>query len=270
MSDTTDRPKLSPTSAGQSAKPSCATADCIWCTAHLAGYHPRHGPWASIAGSVLRYAAENIVKDGIALVEDEVPGLTVKTSPLYGWPAEHLGTLSAGAGLLVVGSRGIGGFMGLLVGSVSLELAATADCPVAVVRTGEHQGGPVVVGVDIDDGERALRQACTLAALTGARLRVVHVQRKQRGLHPGTADNRQARELLDWAAGSALAMAPGLEVEERLLTGAHRRFPADGGTGLFAGRALRTAPPYQLTSEHGVSQPGAAGNSMIGRVYPES
>lgn len=179
------------------------------------------GPVPGVADSGLRHAAEAIVTEGVALAHEESPGLAVKTSLVYGWPAENLRKLSAGATMLVVGSRGIGGFMGLLVGSVSLELASTASCPVAVVRTGEHPDGPVVVGIDHEDWEPALRHACTLAALTGAALKVVHVQKKHRDPrpYPDTADAHDAQALLDSAMRSALATTSAMVVQERLLAG---------------------------------------------------
>ncbi len=57
---------------------------------------------------------------------------------------------AAGAvGLVVVGSRGRGGYAGLPVGSVALQLAIEAPCPVAIIRGHDDRtAGPVVVGVN--------------------------------------------------------------------------------------------------------------------------
>ncbi|QSB16887.1 universal stress protein [Natronosporangium hydrolyticum] len=55
---------------------------------------------------------------------------------------------AAGAALLVVGDRGLGGFGGLLLGSVAIQVAAHAPAPVLVARGQLRRQGPVVVGVD--------------------------------------------------------------------------------------------------------------------------
>src|SRR5205085_5825521 len=58
----------------------------------------------------------------------------------------------ANADLVVVGSRGLGGFKGLLLGSVSHQVVTHASCPVVVVPATPRHGGErmnvIVVGVD--------------------------------------------------------------------------------------------------------------------------
>ena len=62
-------------------------------------------------------------------------GLDVERDIIPGNPAEQLVAASHGANLLVVGSRGLGTFRGMLLGSVSMHCAQQAHCPVVVVRT---------------------------------------------------------------------------------------------------------------------------------------
>jgi nucleotide-binding universal stress UspA family protein len=78
---------------------------------------------------------------------------------------------SADASVLVVGSRGLGGLSGLMLGSVSLQTAAFAQSPVVVVRgrwrrTGCYVPGHIVAGIDGSDASAdVLDFAGTEAAL---------------------------------------------------------------------------------------------------------
>ena len=86
---------------------------------------------------------------------------------------------STEADLLVVGSRGMGGFLSLLVGSVSDQCLRHASCPVAVVRPGiepaRHVRQRIVVGVDgSPTAQRALRWALDMARPGHGEVEVVH------------------------------------------------------------------------------------------------
>jgi nucleotide-binding universal stress UspA family protein len=62
------------------------------------------------------------------------PEVEVETVAVHGSAAHSLVEAAANADLLVVGSRGHGGFAGLLLGSVSQQCAHHAPCPVVIVR----------------------------------------------------------------------------------------------------------------------------------------
>jgi nucleotide-binding universal stress UspA family protein len=129
-------------------------------------------------------------------------------------PASALLSEAEGADLLVVGSRGLGGFKGLLLGSVSEQCLHHATCPVAVVRDVEPgaerpaaQPERVVVGIDGSDAsQRGLRWALDEARARGAAIDAVYAWRSPIvGVGPGAVPldsgpiEAEARSLLDAA-----------------------------------------------------------------------
>ncbi|RSN24230.1 universal stress protein [Streptomyces sp. WAC 05977] len=103
---------------------------------------------------------------------EAAPGVDVTTELRGGAAAEHLIGRSASADVIVLGSRGLGGFTGLLVGSIAVAVATHGHCPVIVVRGTERpQDAPVVVGVDgSPTSDAALSFAFDAAAARGTRL----------------------------------------------------------------------------------------------------
>ena len=69
------------------------------------------------------------------------PEVSVTCHVTHGTPARGLIESAARADLLVVGARGLGGFAGLVLGSVSDQCVRHAPCPVTVVRTGTSAHG---------------------------------------------------------------------------------------------------------------------------------
>ncbi|MER6171501.1 universal stress protein [Streptosporangium sp. NPDC001681] len=131
---------------------------------------PAHwGPAAESASRrLLRHASERALA--------AAPTVTVSTEIADGATAEAIIAAAETAQMIVVGSRGRGGFAGLLLGSVSRALADRSPCPVVVVgqpRT-EH-GTEIAVGVTGRPGqEHILEFAFHEAMLRGLPLRMVH------------------------------------------------------------------------------------------------
>jgi nucleotide-binding universal stress UspA family protein len=96
-------------------------------------------PFSSFPGLYDREALEKASKEFvIEKVSDVAPTPTVPVLPLVaeGDAAEALVVASEDADLLVLGTRGRSALAGLLVGSVSLQCAAAARCPVLLVKEG--------------------------------------------------------------------------------------------------------------------------------------
>ena len=121
------------------------------------------------AREMVEQTAEDVRRD-----HPEVPVQAVFT---VGGPAGVLVEQSRNVSLLVVGNRGLGGFSGLLAGSVSTQVAAHAHSPVLVVRSTARPGpgAPVVLGIDgSDESGAALEFAFDAASAAGAGITAIY------------------------------------------------------------------------------------------------
>lgn len=129
---------------------------------------------SSVLGMLTRVLAE---------VRERHPTLLVDFDMIQGQVVDELVRTAAEGELTVLGSRGLGGFSELLLGSVSLSTAARAEVPVVVVRPGSAPAAgqrrtafsEILVGLRSSaPSSTVLEFAFAEAALRGARIRVVH------------------------------------------------------------------------------------------------
>jgi len=143
--------------------------------------------------AVHRHQARRVLRQAEDRVRLACPGLRVDDQQVEGPAPAALLDAAEHADLLVVGSRGLSGFTGFLVGSVALDVVAKATRPVVLVRAEEEpqdehlpadDGNPsartgyrdVVLGIDLGDPcDEVIEFAFEEARLRGARLRVVHI-----------------------------------------------------------------------------------------------
>jgi nucleotide-binding universal stress UspA family protein len=140
------------------------------------------GARATVGGAFaleVRAQAAELVESAVVDARTFAPGVRVRGAAVLGSPGPTLVNASRDAGLVVVGSRGRGGFANLVLGSVSQQVATHAAAPVVVVRArAATSGGPIVAGVDGSPGAKhALGMAFDEAALRGARVMAVRVSR---------------------------------------------------------------------------------------------
>jgi nucleotide-binding universal stress UspA family protein len=127
------RPAIGYAFAYAASTGSSLTAVHTWWWEPLEGIslsEPWIGDWTEIATEEAILVAELL-----AGWSERYPGVPVHRHVVRGDPVAELLDRSRGARLLVVGSRGRGGFVGLALGSVSRRVLKRATCPVAVVRS---------------------------------------------------------------------------------------------------------------------------------------
>lgn len=207
------------------------------------------GPVKGVEGSGLRHSAEAILAEGVelgraALAAAGTPAGTSPAEPAEtapapgpvtgpdvegvmetGLPAPVLREAARDARLLVVSSRGIGGVLGQLAGSVCLDLAGSSPCPLMVVRRLRSPGqaaAPVVVGIDgTSRSSAALAGAARLAGVLGTTLQILHIDQTRGGTREGHGRHGplHGQELLDHALAEARILAPDLSISGVLREG---------------------------------------------------
>ncbi|MEV0220392.1 universal stress protein [Streptomyces sp. NPDC050704] len=182
-----------------------------------------------------------ILASAVLRVRGRQPGLPVTARAARGGPVQVLSRHGRDAALTVVGTRGLGGFAGLLFGSVSLRLAAHAHSPLLVVR-GDHRpsahGEVLLLGAESEAGADAAAYAFEEAERRGTGLRILRTGRPRHLMPEQSAPVPAHREESSpaWQAGTEHA-APRFAV-----AGLREKY---SGVGVEA-RAVRSGPAHAL------------------------
>jgi nucleotide-binding universal stress UspA family protein len=141
-------------------------------------------PWASDfpfhaapgSNDVLRKNYDEILTAAADRAHERAPDIEVTTAQAIGAVVERLKSESESADTLVLGSRGMDGFTGLVLGSVGMGVAGHAASPVVIVRhSAQTVYGEIVVGFDGSaHSEAALEYAFEQARLRHAQLHIIY------------------------------------------------------------------------------------------------
>ncbi|RII14725.1 Universal stress protein [Streptomyces sp. YIM 130001] len=204
----------------------------IWPALHVPLGPSALGP----ADGGLRNLARQTVTEAVQRARAAAPEVEVTHAVVNGEALTALEAESRSARLIVVGSRGLGGFIGLLVGSTAVHLSAYSHCPLLVVREQSAQGdGRVVLGVDGSPGGRAaIDFAFAHAALHGTGILALHAwsdwsvqapppddPAEPYAAEPGALAGGEQRLLAELMAGRA-EHHPEVTVEHRVVKGGAR------------------------------------------------
>jgi nucleotide-binding universal stress UspA family protein len=178
----------------------------------------------------VRDRARQIADDASAEATRLDPQLSVIATVASGHPVNVLADLSRGARMVVLGSRGHGGFAGLIAGSVSIAVATHAHCPVVVIRElpSDTADLPVAVGVDDSPTSRlAVEFAFAEALARGVPLLAVRAWRPPTPSSLATVPFVRAEEIAEIEAaeshflhdiiGPMAARHHNVQVEERVI-----------------------------------------------------
>lgn len=200
---------------------------------HAFGQPPAHvppgmPPWNPKAAGV-RELVDGTLAEAERRARAAAPDVGITRDVTVGEPVMVLEIESRTASLVVVGSRGRGGFGSLLLGSTAVHLAAHGRCPVLVVRGRPDPAGPVLLAVDGSPaGEAAVGFAFAEASLRGADLVALHVWNTWSETAHGSVDHlnmvidlerleEEEQRLLDETLAPWQERHPEVTVERRLV-----------------------------------------------------
>jgi len=182
-------------------------------------------------------AGEQVLAGAVGQAQHLAPGVVVDTRVVHASAADALLGSSDRDSLVVVGSRGHGGFAGLLVGSTGVQLANHASCPVVIIRPSAagpaapagSGAGRIVVGVGGSAAsDQALDFALAEASLRGVGVTAVEAWKKPPADLPPAGDDlpsfvvademqgTQTRLLSDSLA-AASAHFPGVDLRQEVV-----------------------------------------------------
>ena len=120
------------------------------------------------------------IDEARAVAHEVAPDIKIGHTIAEGSPIDMLLDMAHDVTMIVMGSRGLGGLSGMVMGSVSAAVVSHASCPVVVVREDNQldeatKYGPVVIGVDGSDvSAKATEIAFAEADARGAELVAIH------------------------------------------------------------------------------------------------
>jgi nucleotide-binding universal stress UspA family protein len=247
-----------------------------------------------LGAETLQHWSERIPRESAASIRQRHPGLEVTAEHRSGAASEVLVEAARDAELLALGSRGLSGIGGFMVGSVGLAVVAHSERPVVLVRAGEQAADeleagpagvastatayrPVVLGIDVAaPDDTVIEFAFEAAARRSTSLRVVHGWNLPPYYVYGLAADLNLHDEIARQQAAALAEAlapwrhkhPAVEVIEESRSGSAANHLIDASheaSLVVVGRRIRRGPlrPHTGPVTHAVLHHAAAPVAVV-------
>ncbi|MER6185874.1 universal stress protein [Streptomyces sp. NPDC001652] len=237
---------------------------------HARSWHPRED--GELAPAAQRHMARRVLRQAEDRIRRACPNVVLDDEQVDGPATSALLRVAEQADVLVLGSRGLSGFTGFLVGSVAQGVVARSERPVVLVRAGEDAADEhlpaddgsdsirtgyrdVVLALDLGDPcDEVIEFAFEAARTRGARLRAVHAWHSPSPLTLGPGEiglveePRRAEEWLGFMTAVLQVWRdkyPGVEVAETVTEGRPQSVlvrAASGASLLVVGRRMTDRP----------------------------